>query len=584
MLGVLGLSAACAGDEPTPTATATTVAPVGEAPAVTETVVAEVTATVEAPAYDVTLIGKFGGELRAAVKADWITADTILGGSASQQIYHGQHYSSLIRLDPYDKSNINNIIPDLATSWEVEDGGKTFVFHLRDDAFWHGTTEVVDCQDVLTSWAHSLKAGPFRTDFGALLDTTECRDERTPVFKLTAASAKVLPIMAQGGATGAIMKHEVLVAKGIGNTAIMVPSKTIGSGPFTFVSADKADGWRAERSDNYYLFDKAGNRLPYLDSYVSYPIPDDSVWLTAFKGGQLDYIPGVTLETRLANEMQKALPDTIVITTDAADWHTNLGKKKFKPFEDYRVRKAIHLAYDRHANAPIIDPNPRFARVLGISDPNIGGIPQAELWQMPGFRVDKTADIAEANRLLDEAGYPRDKTGLRFTINDVHTEPVQTYIDRTTLYMTDLLPLGIAWKFNQPLDRAESNARALSCNYEIRDFRGGRGFDPDQTLSFMIILENTQYWNCGYRTPQYIQDAYTDQSITLDPLARAQKVKALELAYFEDKEIGYHKITEHWLYYIAGWRGYVKGPGFDGTPWFTRFDHQRWMEVWVDRK
>lgn len=33
--------------------------------------------------------------------------------------------------------NATNIEPELAKSWEIQDGGKTLIFHLREDATFH---------------------------------------------------------------------------------------------------------------------------------------------------------------------------------------------------------------------------------------------------------------------------------------------------------------------------------------------------------------------------------------------------------------------------------------------------------------
>ncbi|MFH1484595.1 MAG: ABC transporter substrate-binding protein [Chloroflexota bacterium] len=74
------------------------------------------------------------------------------------------------------------------------------------------------------------------------------------------------------------------------------------------------------------------------------------------------------------------------------------------PFKDLRVRKAISLALDRQAAL----------KTLGqgygvISKPfpvEPWGIPMDELLKMPGYRQPKDADIADAKKLMAEAGFP----------------------------------------------------------------------------------------------------------------------------------------------------------------------------------
>src|SRR5690606_35259974 len=66
-------------------------------------------------------IGKYGGNWRklAAANTD-IQMNIRLG------------YEPLVRWDREGK----NVIPNVAESWEVRDGGRTFVFHLRKGMRW----------------------------------------------------------------------------------------------------------------------------------------------------------------------------------------------------------------------------------------------------------------------------------------------------------------------------------------------------------------------------------------------------------------------------------------------------------------
>ena len=48
-------------------------------------------------------------------------------------------YNCLIRTSPYDPM-ARDIIPELAETWEISDGGKTITFHLHHGVKWHDGT------------------------------------------------------------------------------------------------------------------------------------------------------------------------------------------------------------------------------------------------------------------------------------------------------------------------------------------------------------------------------------------------------------------------------------------------------------
>jgi len=77
---------------------------------------------------------------------DPYTLDPAVSGEMASHEYILQIFSGLVRLD----DNLEPA-PDIASSWQTSDDGKTYTFYLRDDARFHGGREVT-ASDFKYSW------------------------------------------------------------------------------------------------------------------------------------------------------------------------------------------------------------------------------------------------------------------------------------------------------------------------------------------------------------------------------------------------------------------------------------------------
>src|SRR3989441_6278841 len=96
-----------------------------------------------------------------------------------------------------------------------------------------------------------------------------------------------------------------------------------------------------------------------------------------------------------------------------------------KPLADPRVRRAIHLAMDRHALVEVVkDTAPM--QVGGFVYPfHEFSTPRAELEKRLGYQADVTPAVQEARRLMREAGFGPGIKGLDFLVR--HNPPFQPW-------------------------------------------------------------------------------------------------------------------------------------------------------------
>ena len=74
------------------------------------------------------------------------------------------------------------------------------------------------------------------------------------------------------------------------------------------------------------------------------------------------------------------------------------------PLDDVRVRRAMFLSLNRHDMGAVNQGNFQLARWLPSSAEGV--TQRAVIETLPGYRADNSEDVAEAQRLLAEAGYP----------------------------------------------------------------------------------------------------------------------------------------------------------------------------------
>jgi len=78
---------------------------------------------------------KYGGTLNVGLTSDMKTLDPIFSVQFTERQPLYLIFNTLVKLSP-DFS----IEPELAESWDVQDGGKSLVFHLREGVRFHDGT------------------------------------------------------------------------------------------------------------------------------------------------------------------------------------------------------------------------------------------------------------------------------------------------------------------------------------------------------------------------------------------------------------------------------------------------------------
>jgi len=318
-----------------------------------------------------------------------------------------QVFEGLVELD--DNSNV---VPLIATHWDISPDGKTYTFKLRDDVFFHETAEFekrkVNASDFVYSFNRIVDPGtasPGKWVFNKVAENGfSAPDSQTLVIRLKDAFPPFLGILT--------MKYcSVIPEDAVLKYGDEFRSNPVGTGPFVFHYWEENQMLVFLKNPDYYLADVQGKQLPYLDAVsVTFKKDLNAVFLEFMKGNYdiLQGTEGEYVEELLDREgyLRPMYEDVIVLDkspwlkTDYLGFLIDPEKQENNPFLDIRVRKAINLAINRKLLAKVLLHN--------LGSPAVGGfLPEG----MPGHQLtydSYTYNQGEAARLIVAAGYGLD--------------------------------------------------------------------------------------------------------------------------------------------------------------------------------
>ncbi|HMK82748.1 MAG TPA: ABC transporter substrate-binding protein [Candidatus Bathyarchaeia archaeon] len=361
----------------------------------------------------------WGGTMRVAFYQDPININGILKTWNPVTYIHGLTLNRLVTMrEGYVMKG------DLAKSWSFSDDKKSITFNLRNDVWWSDGVKFTSAD---VKWHYlmlmngSSVARPGMVGFvGA--DTP---DDYTVTFRFNMTKNHfnlLLPFgLYANGADQAIMpKHSFRWGTTFNFTDNPANVYMPVTGPFRIADYLSGQSMTFVRNPLYgvksYVDPTQGDvhHPPYLDKLIYQFITSTTASMSALESGQIDMV----------QEGQNAVPPTDIprvsklpgITLAGTPYFTTYRitfnfrpetVQKYPWIRDQRVRSAFSYAIDRSS---IIK------NVLGnVTEPVYGPIaPLMKDWYNPNI-TKYEFNPSKANALLDEAGYKKDSSGVRFT-------------------------------------------------------------------------------------------------------------------------------------------------------------------------
>jgi len=356
-----------------------------------------------------------------------------------------QLYNTLV-----ETNNELNIVPSLASRWNVSADRLTYTFHLRQDVFFHddpsfrnGKGRRMVAEDVAYSYRRIID--PLTASSGAWIFNNrvdsingfKALDDSTFQLKLIRPFTPVLGLLSMQYCS--IVPREVVEHYGRD-----FRNHPCGTGPFKFKEWEEGDALVLLKNENYFESDSQGKKLPYLDAIKISFFDNKATEFLLFRQNQLDFI----------NDIEASFKDEVLTKKGElrADWQNRIVLSKHpylnteylgilvdpnnefvknSPLRYTAIRQAINYGFDRRKMMMYLRNSIGIPAESGFVP---AGLPSYDSSIVRGYHYDPV----KAKQLLAAAGYPG---GVGLPVIRLLTIPI--YADLASFIARELEDVGI---------------------------------------------------------------------------------------------------------------------------------------------
>lgn len=296
-----------------------------------------------------------------------------------------------------------NVVPEVVSEWEILDGGRTYVFHLRDDVRWSNGDKVT-AADFEFAWKRVLDPATKSPNAGHLYVIkgaqayhrgeaqnpaavgVHARDDTTLIVELESPISH-FPHMIAYHAAYAVPQQAVSEH----GSSWADPDNIVTNGPFRLESWESGQRMTFARNRDYY--GKFAGNVERVEVALT---SEEAERLQMYENGEIDILPLVAMRGgAIAGAQQKYIGEYLM-APELSTYYIGFNVRQ-PPFDDRRVRRAFAHAVDQKTLVNLTQ--------MGVLLPAAGGF-------IPAGMVGHSAEIGlpydpdRARHLLAEAGYP----------------------------------------------------------------------------------------------------------------------------------------------------------------------------------
>jgi peptide/nickel transport system substrate-binding protein len=401
-----------------------------------------------------------------------------------------QYGNCLVELDER-----NQLVPELAESWEPSDDARTWVFKLRRGVQFHNGKEMT-AEDVVASLNHHRGADSksaakvYLEVFGDI----KASDKHEVTFTLPAGNADVPYILAD--------YHLLVMPAGA------APDSAIGTGAFVMEAFEPGVRFLANRNPNYW---KQGRG--HADSVEQLAINDQAARTNALQTGSVHLINRLDPKTVA---LLRRLPGVEIVDVPSAGHYEFIMRCDTAPFDNKDLRLALKHGIDRE------DLVKRLLQGHGQAGND---------HPVPSFDPFFAADLPQRAYDPDKAKFHFQKSGVSGGVPMHIADAAFTgAVDAATIYAEHLAKAGITLD----LQRAPSDGywddvwmKKPFCG----SYWGGR---PTADLMLSVAYESNANWNETFWKRPEFDTLLVAARAELDPAKRKGMYHDLQLMVHDD--------------------------------------------------
>lgn len=326
---------------------------------------------------------EYGGVYSEGVVGELTNFNPIYASGDANQIASRLMFSSLYKYDSQGK-----LVADLASDLQISQDGMVYTVKLKEGILWHDDRPM-GADDIVFTF-RSIQNPDTRSPLADSWINIKIEKVSNDTVRFTLPN-RFAPFQ-HSLVTGIIPKHafDEVATDEIRNSEFN--QAPIGSGPFKFRGLDVESGQlELVRNADYYA------KPPYLNHFVINSFDDVSELENEFANGTLTGV--VDVQGEISQQKDEYNSYHLPMTNSVFAFMNNSRR----PLKDVSVRKALVSSVDR---ADMI-------KDLGLNEGVSRGPILAEHNGFTKSNLQKESDLADAAKVLQDAGWKKSKDGIR---------------------------------------------------------------------------------------------------------------------------------------------------------------------------